>query len=183
MTRFANAVLLLYLLLGSACAFLPPGPPPPEPRMHFSSDAELLFLNGEYEQALREFQREYEETGYELDDRNQALYGLACTQIVMARTHRELAEGLANLEKWDEEKGDAPFLENRRLLVLALRHQSDVLDRKSRERQKQENRKDRIIANQKKEIANLAETVGRLQKQLEELEAIDENFQGKRRGL
>ncbi len=182
LTRFANTSVLLYLLLGSACAFSPQSAPP-EPPAYFQSDAELLFIKGEYEQALSEFQRIHEEASHTPEDRNQALYGLACTQIIMARTHRELADGIANLEKWDEEKGKTPFRENRRLLIFALKHQSDILDQRNQEQQQQDDRKDRLIANQKKEITKLVKTVERLQKQLEELEVIDEKFQEKRKIL
>lgn len=180
----ANAGILLYLLLGSSCTFLSQ-PLPPETRLPpgFQRDAELLFMNGDYEEAQREFQWIYNETDLAAEDRNQALYGLACTQIIMARTDRDLVEGIANLQKWDEEKGALPLSENRRLLVLALKHQSDILVKRHRDQQRQESRKERLIANQKEKIAQLAETIERLQKQLEELEAIDEKFQEKRKSL
>ena len=173
--------MILYLLLGSSCAHLSQTSPP-TPGLQLESDAELFFLKGEYQDALREFQQVYE-TALAAEDRNQALYGLACTQITMARTDRELAEGIANLQKWDEEKGNGPFQENRRLLVTALKQQGDVLVKRTREQQKQGNRKDRLIANQKERIAQLTVTIEMLQKQLEELEAIDENFQVKRKKL
>ena len=181
LSRCAQAVLILYLLLGSSCAHLSQAPPP-APAHQLASDAELFFLKGEYQDALSEFQREYE-TALAAEDRNQALYGLACTQIITARTDRELAEGIVNLQKWDEEKGTGPFQENRRLLVLAMKQQGEVLVKRNREQQRQGNRKDRLIANQKEQIAQLTVTIEMLQKQLEELEAIDENFQVKRKTL
>lgn len=101
----------------------------------------------------------------------------------MARNDRELAEGIGNLEKWDEEKGNGPFQENRHLLVLSLKQQGELLIKRNREQQKQGNRKDRRIANQKEQIAQLTVTIEMLQKQLDELEAIDENFQEKRKTL
>lgn len=182
LSRCAQAVLILYLLLGSSCAHLSQTTPPPAPQPQLASDAELFFLKGEYQGALSEFQREYE-TALAAEDRNQALYGLACTQIITARTDRELAEGIVNLQKWDEEKGTGPFQENRHLLVLAMKQQGEVLVKRNREQQKQGNRKDRLIANQKEQIAQLTVTIEMLQKQLEELEAIDENFQVKRKTL
>lgn len=181
LSRFTKAGLILYLLLGSSCAYLSQTSPP-DTGPQLGSDAELFFLQGEYRDALAEFQRAYE-TALGPEDRNRALYGLACTQIILARTDRELAEGIGNLQKWDEEKGDGPFLENRRLLVLALKQQGDALVKRDREQQKQRNRKDRLIANQKEKIAQLSVTIEMLQKQLEELEAIDENFQVKRKAL
>lgn len=184
LSKSANAWILLYLLLGSSCAqLLQPFPPESKTQAMLRSDAELLFMKGEYDEAFREFQRIYEETGLAADDRNQALYGMACTQIVMAGTDRELAEGIGNLEKWDEEKGSTPFRENRRLLVFALKQQGDMLVKRNREQQRQEHRKERLIANQKGKIAQLTETIEKLQKQLEELEAIDEKFQEKRKTL
>ena len=181
LSRFAQAGLILYLLLGSSCADLSQtSPPAPQPQL--ASDAELLFLKGEYQHALSEFQREYD-TALAAEDRNQALYGLACTQILIARTERELAEGIGNLQKWDEEKGDGPVQENRSLLVLAVKQQGELLIKRNREQQRQGNRKDRLIAHQKEQIAQLTVTIEMLQKQLDELEAIDENFQEKRKTL
>lgn len=182
LSGFAQAGLILYLLLGSSCTHLSQTTQPPAPAPRLASDAELFFLKGEYQDALSEFQREYE-TALAAEDRMQALYGLACTQIVMARTDRELAEGIGNLQKWDEEKGDGPFQENRRLLILAMKQQGEVLVKKNREQQRQGNRKDRLIANQKEQIAQLMVTIEMLKKQLDELEAIDENFQVKRKTL
>lgn len=173
-------MVILALLLTSSCTQLSQelltGP-------QLQKDAEQLFLNGHYEEAHREFQRMYEESPRTSGYRIQALYGLACSRIVLARTDQEFAEGISNLEEWEEKKGNMLFYENRRLLVIALKVQSDFLAERSLEQQKQGQKKDRLIASQKKKITQLSETVERLQKQLEELEAIDENFQEKRKTL
>lgn len=181
--HLARLGIILAVLIGSSCTMHPQPPAEVRSSERLSGAGELLFLQGRYEEALREFQRLYQSADLSDQQRNQALYGLACTQIVVARTDRELAEGIGNLGKWDKERGDGPFGENPRLLVQAVAQQSEVLVKKNREQQKKVSRKDRQINNQKEKIGQLNETIARLQKQLEELEMIDENFQERRKTL
>lgn len=153
-----------------------------EPSVQFQKGAERLFINGDFENALLEFEQIYE-TALAPEDRNLALYGLACTQIILARSDSEFIEGIHNLQKWDATKGHAPFIENRHLLILALKQQAHLIEEKHKETAKREQRKNRLIANQKAKITQMASTVEKLQNQLKELEAIDENFQEKRKPL
>lgn len=179
--RCAQAGLLLYILLGSSCTYLAQTPPA-DHRPQLDRDAELAFMQGEYQEAQDEFQRIYE-TALAREDRNRALYGLACTQIIMARTDQEVTDGIAYLERWDERKGQPPYQENPHLLVLALKHHSELFITRNREQQRQDSKKDRRIAMQQEQIAQLTATIEKLQKQLDELEAIDENLQEKRKTL
>ncbi len=140
------------------------------------SVAELHFINGNFESALLEYEQIYE-TALSHEDRNLALYGLACTQMMLARSDGQLLEAINNLQRWDTNKGSAPFVENRHLLVLALKQQSEFLKEKTESQLQQEKQQNSVIAYQKKKISLMASTLIKLQKQLEELEAIDETFQ------
>ncbi len=172
-------------LLCSSCAQPPPPPqpPPPEPvQLSPQSVGETLFLNEDYANALLEFEHDYE-TALAPEDQSQALYGLACTQLMLARSDSQLAEAIENLEKWDVEKGDAPNTENRRLLVTALKFQSELSQKKVHKQVLLAKQKNAVIANQRKMITEMASNVDNLQKQLENLEAIDETLQETKKQL
>lgn len=129
-----------------------------------------------------QFEHDYE-TALAEDDRSQALYGLSCTQLVLATSDEQLAQAMANLELWIEEHEKKPGDINPRLLVVAFKAQGERLHVKSQELTRLVKRKNGIIASQRKKITEMADTVDNLQKQLEELEAIDETLQEKRKAL
>lgn len=144
--------------------------------------ADTLFINGDFENALLEYEQIYE-TALSHEDRNSALYGLACTQIMLANSDLQLIEAIDNLLRWDANKGGAPFTENRHLLTLALRQQSYLIQQKHVALKAREKRKNNVISYQKKKISEMATTLHNLQSQLEELEEIDETYQEKRKPL
>ena len=51
--------------------------------------ADILFINGDFENALLEYEQIYE-TALSHEDRNSALYGLACTQMMLANSDLQL---------------------------------------------------------------------------------------------
>ncbi len=183
---------LSLLVLCSSCTeiqsrSIPAAVAAPEPHTH--ALAEQFFMLGDYERALLEYEQIYE-TALALDDKNHALYGLACTQMMLARTKEQLVEAIDNLQKWDVNKGTAPFTENRHLLILALKQQGNLLLEKDHTFIDQENRQKSVIANLQSKISemtaeneNLQIELKKLQKQIEEIEAIDENVQSKRKPL
>lgn len=144
--------------------------------------ADILFINGDFENALLEYEQIYE-TALNHEDRNSALYGLACTQMMLANSDLQLIEAIDNLLRWDANKGPAAFTENRHLLTLALRQQSYLIQQKHVALAAREKRKNNVIAYQKKKISQMSSTLKNLQNQLEELEEIDETYQEKRKPL
>lgn len=181
MNKFIQVSVIPFLALCSSCAVFFQEPSPVSTQQG-QPGTELLFLKGDFDAALIEFAR-ISQTAGTAEERNQALYGLACTQIMMARTDEQLTTAIGNLQKWDEEKGDMTFNENRRLLIYALKHQGDYLAEKHHEQAQQEKKKNGVIVGQQQKIAEMANKVKRLEKQLAELEAIDEKFQEKRKAL
>lgn len=174
-----NLFFLFVCLLCSSCTNMAKLPSPIIPEAtaeKTQSVAELHFINGNFESALLEYEQIFE-TSLSPEDRNLALYGLACTQMMLARSDEQLLEAISNLQRWDASKGSAPFVENRHLLVLALKQQGEFLKEKTEGQLKHEKQKNSVIAYQKKKISLMASTLVKLQKQLEELEAIDETFQ------
>jgi hypothetical protein len=183
--RGYTVVSAAILLFCASCAQPPPPAPPPEPvavAEPVQDAAEILFLNGDFANALLEYEL-VSETALAAEDRIPALYGLACTQMMLAHSEEQLGEAIGNLEKWDAEKGAAAFTENRRLLILALKYQSKFMQNEILEQAILAKQKDSLIADQNVKITQMATIVDNLQKQLEELEAIDENFQEKRKPL
>ena len=180
--------LLLLLALCNSCAVMQM-PPFPAPAEHTQAFAEQLFINGDFENAILEYEQIYD-TALSPEDKNHALYGLACTQMMVARTAEQLVEAIDNLQKWDANKGSAPFRENRHLLVLSLKQQGEFIEEKNRTQIERENLQKSLIADQQIKIAEMTSTTNNLQSQIKELrnqikelEAIDENVQKQRKPL
>jgi hypothetical protein len=171
-------------LVCSSCAQPQQSPPPPPPVFVEppQSLAEMLFLKGDFANALLEYEQIYE-TALTEEDRNPALYGLACTQLMLAHSDSQFAEAISNLENWDAEKSNKHFTENSHLLVTALKFQSERIQKRNQAQAALAKQKNSVIANQSSMITQMLTTVNNLQKQLEELEAIDETLQEKRNPL
>ena len=151
--------------------------------------AEQLFINGEFEKAILEYEETYK-TALSSEDKNHALYGLACSQMMVARTDDQLIEAIGNLQKWDADKGSAPLNENRHLLVLSLNQQRELIEQRNRKKKARETQQVTLIDDQKKKISQMISTVQKLQNQIaslqnqiQALEAIDANVQEKRKSL
>lgn len=182
---FQLLTLVLFAAMTSSCTDLVTTlqiSEPQEKPQTTQAAADTLFINGDFENALLEYEQIYE-TALSHEDRNSALYGLACTQMMLANSDLQLIEAIDNLLRWDANKGSAPFTENRHLLTLALRQQSYLIQQKHVALTAREKRKNNVIAYQKKKISQMATTLHNLQNQLEELEQIDETYQEKRKPL
>ena len=174
-------VILLGLLILSGCTTLQL-PVVPQQSTIPQANAERLFINGDFDNALLEYEQIYE-TALSPEDKNIALYGLACSQMMLARSDEQLLEAIRNLQRWDANKGSAPFVENHHLLVLALKRQGELIQEKNLEQAQRETRKNTLIEQQRRKISQMATTLEKFQKQLTELEAMDEIIQEKRRPL
>ncbi len=180
---WGGVFLVAVCLLCSSCAQPPEPAAPPEPIIApRQSVAETVFLNEDFAGALLEYEHDYE-TALAPEDRSSALYGLACTQLILANSDTQVAEALGNLEKWDSEKGDYPLSENHHLLIVALKVQLERMQKKNLEQAHLAKQKNSVITNQRKKIMQMSATVDNLQKQLEELEVIDETLQEKKKPL
>lgn len=182
---FQRLLLLIAVITTSSCSNFIASLDLAQPQEEVQSTqaaADILFINGDFENALLEYEQIYE-TALSHEDRNSALYGLACTQMMLANSDLQLIEAIDNLLRWDANKGPAPFTENRHLLTLALRQQSYLIQQKHVALATREKRKNNVIAYQKKKISQMSSTLKNLQNQLEELEEIDETYQEKRKPL
>ncbi len=189
--RHARTVILavVLLFLSASCTALQRKNFPVAVDAHPHALAEQLFLNGDFENALLQYEQIYE-TALSPEDKNHALYGLASTQMMLARNANQLIEAIGNLQKWDADKGTAPFTENRHLLILALKQQSALIEEKSKTYTEHENLQNSVIANQQLKITQMTAAneqlqleIKKLRKQIEEIEEIDENVQSKKQSL
>lgn len=186
---FSALILSLPMAFINSCTLVQQLPIFPEPAEKTQAFAEQLFINGDFERAILEYEQIYE-TAFSLEDKNHALYGLACTQMMLASNADQLIEAINNLQKWDASKGTAPFKENRHLLILALKQQGVRIEEQNNALIERENQQNSLIANQQLKIAQLLTNIEKLQNQtkelqnqLEALEALDENVQKKRKSL
>ena len=177
--HYACQVILLLLLIAS-CTPLQQIQLIPSKGDRIQAEGERLFINGNFQNALLHFEHIYE-TSLSAHQKNMALYGIACSQIILAEKDEQLAEGIHNLVRWDAAKGSAAFSENHHLLVLALSHQGERLLQQQQRLEKNWQRQARQINQQKKMISKLGETMVNLQNQLKELEALDEHYQEQKR--
>ncbi len=175
-----RAGLLLALLLGASGCTEMQLPLIPETTPRTQVTAEISFLNGEFQKAMLEYKEIYETTS-SIEDKNSALYGIACTQMILAENDDQLVEAITSLQRWNVSKGSEDFNENRNMLILALIQQSDRIQAKKQQSAAHDKRQKGIIYSQRKKISQMATTVEQLQKQLDELEAIDEIYQEKRK--
>lgn len=141
--------------------------------------AEINFLNGDFQKALLKYSEIYEMTP-SIENRNSALYGIACTQMILAENVDQLVEAITTLQQWNASKGSEDFKENRTLLILALNQQSERIRGKKQQTAALDKRQKGIIHSQRKKISAMSTTIKQLTKQLDELEAIDEIYQEKR---
>ena len=177
-------VLLVFSLLFCVSCAEPPlsSTPPPLPPLPIPSAGEDLFLAQNLPGALEQFEHDYD-TALADTDRRQALYGLACTQLALATGDDQMAQAIANLELWDEQQRNQAESYNPRLLIIALKIQSERWQKRGQELARTVRQKNGVIVSQRKKITAMADTVDNLQKQLEELEAIDETLQEKKKAL
>jgi len=180
---------LLLLLLGSCSCTVLQLPVFSLPASHTQAYAEQLFINGDFHNALLEYEHIYD-TALSPEEKNQALYGLACTQMMLAQNDGQVIEAIGNLQKWDANKGSGAFVENRHLLILALQQQSGLMEQRKEALTERENQKNALIANQQLKISQLTTNaekmqarIDQLQNQITELEAIDKNVQENRKPL
>lgn len=179
-TTFLFSTCLLALISLSGCAPIQDFALIPDDDGEIQQKAERLFINGDLQNALLQYEH-IRDTTLSNQQRTRALYGLACTQIILAESDDQLAEGILNLNRWSSEKGTDNVVENRHLLVLALMRQRERLLRQQQERRNKNKIQRRQISHQKKVISRLGETMTNLQNQLKELEALDEHYQEQKR--
>lgn len=176
---------LLSFLAGCAPLNLPPLEQPTENSRKIEA-AERLFINGNFHQALVEYEQ-LSHQNLSPREKDHVLYGIACTRLMLAANEEELVLAINDLQQWDINKGSARFSENRHLLVMGLQQQAALIRERNKIQAKKDMQKNTLIDDQKKSIVDQNEKISQLNSQLEklqtqllELEKVEENVQEKR---
>ena len=145
----------------------------------------LAFQNKDYEKAL-EIYRMLSQLARNEDIRRKALYGLACTRLLLSESPEELSESIILWDVWSqlesqETKGGYP------ILLRPLLLQKGFPEKREKEKKADVNNSlTRIIADKDKEIQILKSRIKKMEQeikklthQLSSLEAIDKNIKQK----
>lgn len=170
----------IFFIFCSSCSLAPQSPEAVKPAG--PSIGEEFFLSEKYDNALDEYSSMYE-TALTPEDRSLALFGLACTQLTLAQSDKEVTEAITTFEKWQAENGASRPSVNSRMFVIALKTLAGRTHKINEENAQLLKKKNTIIANQKKKISRLGNTVDNIQKQLDQIEAIDATLQEKKKPL
>lgn len=157
--------------------------PPPDSEVGQLLQAEFSYYEGNYQLAEEIYTLVKESTKKDIY-KNQAVYGLACIQIISAETIEELKEGFAMLEAWQEPGGTVDgYEENPKMIAVALKAKTDLFECEPEIRYVTTKKKGELLEKHKNEIRELKLTIEKLEHQISVLEAIDQEIQEKRKPL
>lgn len=166
-------------------------------------DGEKAFLLGNYEKAEELFLQVYNSES-ESQYKNTARYNLACTRMITAENSKTFKEAFSYLTDWKKPYHSGFYTENPTLVVTALkksgskiRQQADLLKAENRKLTKALEGQNSEIDNLEQNISNLRtlltsyqedsisaqEMIETLQRQINELEVIDQQLQEKKKPL
>jgi hypothetical protein len=116
--------------------------------------------------------------------KNEALYGVACTRMMVAEDVERYKAAIRLLETWRlQGVGINEFGENPRMIIQALARSVTFLECEPEIKYVINKKNDELVKKQQDEIQKLYDTIGRLQHQISVLEAIDQETQEKRKPL
>lgn len=113
--------------------------------------------------------------------KNIALYNLACTKLVVSENEYEFIEAMTLLSEWSPSKGENGFFENPLLLIPALWKTAEVNKKERLEILKKNKALNAMVKHQNKEIVKMKQIIQNFQRQISELETIDQEIQEKRK--
>lgn len=155
--------------------------PPPDTEIGKLLQAELEFFAENYTLAEELYSTVKDETGKDLYV-NAAQYGLACIAIATATNADELKQGFLMLKEWQEPDGNVGgFEENPKMISTAINSQLELLKCEPEIRYVAAKKKPAYEKKCQAEIAQLQETIKKLEHQISVLEAIDQEIQEKRK--
>lgn len=158
-------------------------PPPPDPEVSQLRVAENAFFIGDYQLSSELFTTVRDNSAKDIY-KNQALYGLACIQIITAENFEEIQKGFADLQQWQEPSaGFYGYVENMKMISEALNKKTDLFECEPEIRYITKNDKGKLLKKHQDEIKELKNTIKKLEHQISVLEAIDQEIQEKRKPI
>jgi hypothetical protein len=152
------------------------------PEMQRLRDGEREFEMGNYHEAEEIF-AEIFDSKVSPQTRNTALYNLACTRIITAENSTDFIAAVTLLDEWEKTHPSVIYVENPNLIITALQDRSSLLVINTDDVLQQQSENDAVLAKKDTEIKNLKAVVDKLQHQITELQAIDQQLMEKRKPL
>lgn len=158
-------------------------PKPPDYEVALLKEAEVAYFAESYEEAESIYTQVFDLSKREVY-RNAAVYGISCIRIIAAETPDDLKNSLSSLQKWTNiDFSRSLYWENPELLIKALQERKDDFECDPEIRYVVRKKYVENSEAHKKEIEELQETIKKLEHQISELEAIDQEIQEKRKPL
>jgi hypothetical protein len=193
------SICFFYLLI-SGCAFTGNLSTAPEPHQDYDADSATLkrgdtaFQEGNYQKAL-EIYSILSQLSENTTTQRKALYGLACTKLVLAKNQTELNKAIVLWDTWSQTVPQGITDEDPRMLrpILMEKNISGIIPKKQIviiENPEQDRMPSKTIQPKNDEIKNLQNRIDAQQKEIEilnhqinSLEAIDQDMLQKKKDI
>ncbi|RJP76251.1 MAG: hypothetical protein C4522_18730 [Desulfobacteraceae bacterium] len=184
----------------SGCAFTKNLSTLPEPNQDYDADlatlkrGDMAFQAGNYQKAL-EIYSILSQLSENKTTQRKALYGLACTKLVLAKNQTELNKAIILWDTWSQTVPQGSYDEDPRMLrpILTEKNMSGIIPKKQIviiENPEQDRITSKIIQSKTDEIKNLQNRIASQQKEIEtlkhqinSLEAIDQDMLQKKKDI
>ncbi|MFH2067248.1 MAG: hypothetical protein ABIK15_18755 [Pseudomonadota bacterium] len=184
----------------SGCGFTKNLSTVPEPNQDYDADlatlkrGDMAFQEGNYQKAL-EIYSILSQLSENKTTQRKALYGLACTKLVLAKNQTELNKAIILWDTWSQTVPQGSYDEDPRMLrpILTEKNMSGIIPKKQIviiENPEQDRITSKIIQSKTDEITNLQNRIASQQKELEtlkhqinSLEAIDQDMLQKKKDI
>jgi hypothetical protein len=192
-------VLIFLLFITAGCGTVLYGPPgaqktePPDPDVLTLNRGDEAFRNEDYEKAI-EIYSGLSQLAENEKIRRKALYGLACTKLILAETASDLNESIILWDTWSQLLPQVTEDEDPRMLKPIL--QRKALPGMDEERVKKRTNtsknkislkaleeKDNKILQLESQLKEMEKEIQKLKQQISSLEAIDQKIQEKKKEI
>ncbi len=153
-----------------------------DPEMQRLRDGEREFAIGNYNEAEQIFAEVFD-SEVSPQARNTALYNLACTKIITSENSTEFIAAVSLLDEWKKTYQSLIYVENPSLMITALQERSTLLVLNNDKEAQQQSENNAVLEKKDVENKKLKAIVNKLQHQITELQAIDQQLMEKKKPL
>lgn len=171
---FLRPLILALPLLLNACSLVPVVVSY-DPEVEKLREGEHQYELGHYDKADTIFTEVFVSNS-KMHTANTALYNLICSRIMMASTPEEISEAVKFAQGWKNLNTKAIYVENPNLALQAFKQIGELLIVEKQRAATRQKKNQQTIKHQQKIIITL-------QKQIDKLEAIDQELQEKKKPL
>lgn len=174
MKQITGAFLFIFLLFFSSCSVVPVVVSY-DPKVEKLREGEQQYKLGHYQAADTMFTEVFF-SNPKMQTANTALYNMICSRIMKATTPEEVRQAVKLATAWKNLDSKAIYVENPNLALHAFKQIGELLAVEQQRAEARHLQVQKTLFAQKKRIATL-------QKQIAELEAIDQELQEKKKPL